>query len=78
MSSRRRPELDANHTSELRRLRVQRGYTQAELARALGTHERQIVRWERGESRPRPRTAQAIADCLGVPVEHLFAGDALS
>jgi transcriptional regulator with XRE-family HTH domain len=70
--------LSTIRTNRIRDARVQRGYTQAQMARALKTHERQIVRWERGESHPRPRAAAAIAEFLGVPIEHLFAGDTVS
>lgn len=35
---------------ELKRLREQRGYSQARLAAALGMGRRQIIRYEQGES----------------------------
>ena len=72
--------MDNWNPNRLRDTRVRRGYTQAALARALDTHERQIVRWERGESRPRPRAVVALAKCLGVPADYLRSagGDAVS
>lgn len=58
-----------------RNLRRALGLTQREIAHALHTHERQIVRWEQGEARPRTKAVKQIAECLGVPVTHL-TGDA--
>jgi len=66
--------LDKLIPNRLREARAARGLTQAQLARALDTHEKQICRWELGETQPRPRTVVAIADCLGVPVAHLTGG----
>src|SRR5688572_14054620 len=55
----------------LRRYRNERRWTQADLARKAGLSPDTVSRIERGE-RPRPRTAQALADAIGVPVERLL------
>lgn len=69
--------MDKLLPNRLREARAARGLTQAQVARALDTHEKQICRWELGQTQPRPHTIEAIAECLGVPVEHL-TGDAVS
>ena len=66
--------MERINPERLRQARLDRGITQAQMARGLRTHERQIVRWERGESQPRPHVRQSLADYLGVPIETL-AGD---
>ena len=41
-------------------LRDQLGLTRAQLARALGVHERTIIRWEAGESMPSGLAAEVL------------------
>jgi transcriptional regulator with XRE-family HTH domain len=60
--------------SNLRKLRLQNGWTQAELAERAGIRrERQIIRWENDQNEPRIETAVGLADALGVTVDELFA-----
>lgn len=51
----------------LREARLNRGLTQAEVAKLAGLHRTQYVRYETGQRSPRPATAKAIADVLRVP-----------
>jgi len=44
---------------------VRRGWTNDEMARFLGTSERQIRRWRRGETEPALRTYRDIRQRLG-------------
>jgi transcriptional regulator with XRE-family HTH domain len=48
--------------------------TQAALARAINTSERNIVRWETGKNPPRVSTVAALAEATGHSVEY-FLGD---
>lgn len=52
---------------EIRELRKKKGWTQAQLARALGTDPVTVSRWERGVSRPRPSGIKRLAALLGEP-----------
>lgn len=47
-------------------LLTEQGLRHRDLARALDTNERQIVRWTSNQTAPRPGTRQRIADVLGV------------
>lgn len=53
----------------LKELRKEAGYTQAELARRIGTQELNIVRWEGGHHQPNLAHARALADALSVSLE---------
>ncbi len=50
----------------LRRLRLERFLSQAELARRAGLHALTITRLEAGTTAPSSRTVRALADALGV------------
>ena len=55
--------------AELIRLRVSRGLTQAELARALNTKQASIARMESGSYLPSLSMIKKIADALNAEVE---------
>jgi transcriptional regulator with XRE-family HTH domain len=60
--------------ANLRRFRLAKGWTQAELAERAGIRrERQIIRWENNQNEPRIETAVGLAEALGVSVDELFA-----
>ena len=50
----------------LRRLRLERFFSQAELARRSGVHSLTITRLENGRTAPSTRTVRALAEALGV------------
>ena len=50
----------------LRRLRLARFFSQAELARRSGVHAVTITRLEAGRTAPSTRTVRALAETLGV------------
>jgi transcriptional regulator with XRE-family HTH domain len=50
---------------ELKALRTQAGYSQPELAAALGVHEMTISRWERGERSMSAVTARGLRAFFG-------------
>ena len=55
----------------LRRLRLERFLSQAELARESGLHTITISRLETGRAKPSSRTVRALARSLGVPLGEL-------
>ena len=56
----------------LQQARRDRGMSHAELATRARLSETDLARFERGSSRPSPRTLLALADALAVPLRRLF------
>ena len=59
----------------LRRLRLERFFSQAELARRAGLHALTITRLEAGTTAPSTRTVRALADALSVGPRDLAMPD---
>jgi len=60
----------------IKALRAANGWTQADLAKHLGTDAVTVSRWERGVSHPRPSAAKRIAALLPPPKPRAwFAAD---
>jgi transcriptional regulator with XRE-family HTH domain len=59
----------------LRRLRLERFLSQAELARTAGMHAITITRLEAGDHAPTTRTVRALAGALGVELRELASPD---
>lgn len=57
-------------------LREARGFTKADLARAVGITEEQLRNIERGRNLPRLQTAQRIAQELRAPIDRLWPSEA--
>lgn len=57
------PRLLGDHVAELRKAA---GLLQTDLAEQLGTRDRRVSEWERGEQQPHPRHLVAIARALSV------------
>lgn len=56
---------------------MDKGLSVPELAEAAGVNKTTVYRIEAGRhARLQGRTARALADALGVPVEHLLGGTA--
>lgn len=51
-----------------------KGWTQADLAKAIGKKPQQVSAWERDEGQPRAANLSALADALGVRPEWLVLG----
>ncbi len=51
----------------LNRTMEHRGYSQADLARAVGVADAQVSRWRRGQVVPNVHSLQRLADTFGVP-----------
>ena len=58
----------------LKRLRMEKGFSQTEIAEKLGVNSNNIGRYERGESNPNAKFLKALADCLDVSVDYLYDG----
>jgi len=54
-------------------LRRQKNWKQVELAEKLGVAQRQLVRWENDQSRPRAPALKTIAKALDTTVEALIS-----
>lgn len=59
----------------IRILRIEKGWSQAELAAASGLNRNSIYKYEKNESMPRMPKVKAIAEALGVSVDTLFTGE---
>ena len=59
----------------LTQLRESRGFSMRELARRSGTSHVNVHFIESSRHSPRPGTARALADALGVSVEDLYDGN---
>ncbi len=57
--------------ANIRRLRLEKGWSQAELARRAGINPKTVSRHEKGESRPDEHSLWTTAEVLGVAVEDL-------
>ncbi len=53
------------------KLRMLKNWKQGELAQKLGVTQRQLLRWEKDEVRPRPGAIQDLATTFGVSVQDL-------
>lgn len=67
-------QLGVYFGQQIRDLRAERGWTQAELAEAAGTSEEWVRKIERGAKSPSFDTVEAISTALGVTPARLFAG----
>lgn len=57
--------------------RISRGWSQEQLARAVGTTQQTIQRWETGQTDPQIGKVRAISAALGVTMSYLLGvGDA--
>lgn len=51
--------------------RLQAGYTQEEVAKALGVNAKTIVYWESGKTSPKFELAQKLSDLYGIPLAYM-------
>lgn len=58
----------------IRKIRIQKGWTQKQLGEKCGIADSAIRRYELGGANPKIETIQKIADALDVPVSSLIAG----
>ncbi len=57
---------------QIKELRQERGLTQAELAKAINTSQRNIGRWENGENEPTASFISRLAIFFGVSADYLL------
>ena len=62
----------------LRRLRMEQGLTQAQVAAGLGVSKPTVWAWEKGQARPTESRIEALAQMLGVAEAELLAGRDMS
>ena len=56
----------------IKELRVERNLTQSEVAKAIGTSQRNIGRWENGENTPAAIYVKALAEFFCVSTDYLL------
>ena len=61
----------SDFATTIKRIRLERGMSQEEFARFLGTSKQNISRYESGEVSPKISTAARIAEKLGVSLTYL-------
>lgn len=59
------------NNSAIARLRIERGITQAQLAKQLGTVQTTVAKWETGKQKPGLRSLLALANALGCTIDDL-------
>ena len=59
------------NNSPLSRLRIERGLTQAQLAKLVGCYGKDISRWERGERTPGMESLMKLAQALRCTMDDL-------
>lgn len=58
-------ELDVELSDWVKKGRTAKGWTQAQLAKAVGSNVRTVRHWERGETTPRPEVMERVQEVLG-------------
>lgn len=58
--------------NQIRESRIQKGYTQIELARLIGVDRSAISRWENGDNIPRLNRLVVLSQTLDVDINILF------
>lgn len=57
---------------KIKKMRTEKGMSQADLAKKIGVNTRMISLYESGKSNPSMETARKIADLFGVTTDYLF------
>jgi transcriptional regulator with XRE-family HTH domain len=65
-------ELNMLFSQRLKEARQRRGFTQSELSRRSGVHEKAIAKYERGVGLPAADTLVKLAQTLGVSTDYLL------
>lgn len=64
--------MENNFGQTLRRIRLERGLSQEDLGKLLGTSKQVISRYENGTRIPKITIAKKYSDILGIPFESLL------
>lgn len=70
-----REKAGMDFAANLKRLREAKGWTQGQLAEAIGVQQPTVQRWESGAREPKHADLERIAIALGIKVAHLFGGE---
>lgn len=62
-------------SARLKQLRLEKGFSQKDIAKILNMHHVNYGRYERGDSRPSADTLTKLADALDVSVDYLLEGE---
>lgn len=65
-------QAETNFAANLKRLRIAKGLSQADVAEQLGVSGPSISGWEKGRARPKEDRLADLAQLLGVPVSQLL------
>lgn len=68
------PTFATEFGARLRAIREKRGFTQSQLAEAIGTYAPQISKYETGEVVPEGETLAALAEVMDVSLDELVLG----
>src|ERR1700756_4193880 len=68
------PSFATEFGARLRAIREKRGFTQSQLAEAIGTYAPQISKYETGEVVPEGETLAALAEVMDVSLDELVLG----
>lgn len=63
--------LNTHTKDKIKKIRLEKGLTQKQLAEKCGMYESQIRKYETGKANPKIETLQKIADALEVPIIEL-------
>lgn len=64
-----------NIGTQIRKLRKERGYTQAHLAELLGTRPTTVASWEQGRNKPLMDKVQKMAIIFNVPISEIVGSE---
>ncbi len=53
-------------------VRVNKGYTQGEWAKALGVSKTTIMNWEKGKTPPKAEKLREMSRLSGIPMDYIF------
>ena len=67
-------EKDTGFSERLRKLRIQKGISQVQLAKQINTNNNYISKYERGDAIPEVKNLKALAEALDVSVDYLYDG----
>lgn len=73
MDYRNKPRIARHSDSPIARARMARGWTQGQLAEAIGSTQSQVAGWESGRRKPKLDALMGIASALGIELTELIA-----
>lgn len=74
----KQPEVTETIHERITRLRIEHGWSQAELARRMDASAGTVQHWEAGRAIPETKTTPRLSRELGVSVQYLITGSELT